>query len=187
MKNRALAVTLTIVIFAVIAVCFLRPGDDGHNAALSEPAAVKLVGENADKFKLTYIGEADSSTELPPSLIFEIEPLDGKSYTLGYMSWLPRHRDSNGGLGRVERMDNDGWQPYSTLESLLGWYGMFSPEDVERVLMRPGLPLQFACALPVQEAGHYRATVVLREYDTEQKRSGDEIYEVSFEYDIPKR
>ncbi len=186
--KRPLAIALTIVIFAAVAVCFLRPApiEEGVYTCF-KPARVKLTGENAKGFELTYSGASSAADGLLPATLFTVASRDGGYYTLSYIKWLPRAHDYNGVFGKVEKMGADGWQPYFNLELQLGWYAMFSPNDVERCLVTPDDALSFACTLPLWEAGRYRATIVLREYDIEQKCSGDGVYELNFEYNIPER
>ena len=185
-KSKA-AVSIALIALTLIVLLSFWHNNTSQRILPFESIRVRLIGENADRFELTYSG-ATYTDYLLPATTFTIKSLDDSTYTLGSVKWMPRYHDLSGTLGLVEKMDGNGaWQPHFNIESHLGWYAMFSPDDVKRCLVSPNSALSFVCTLPLWEQGKYRATIILREYDSEQECSGDGIYELNFEYEIPAR
>ncbi len=112
MKNRALAVVLTVAIFAGIAVCFLRPIPAPNNPDFGganrvfnqDPTALKMV-EGSDLFDVFYRGM--SSQSFPSALISIIPKHKSKTYTAGSASW-EKNNMAQEGKSDVELWSNNG-------------------------------------------------------------------------------
>lgn len=199
MKRRTASV-MTVVLFALIAVCFLRP-EPGKVWRPSDMHEIELIGKDAGLLKAYMY---DHYTE--HSAILHFESADpNRYYTIGSTPWRDgREMPSpsvNGhikrGLGTLYRLENGEWVEFDTINYAEPSHFLIFTGIPDR-LVAPESIAQFS-SMPFCTPGTYRAMYYFYEYflnpehaDTTYDKkysmgsSGKEIYEVGFEFTVPE-
>lgn len=189
------ALVLAIVIFAAIAVCFLRPAppEDGVYTFF-EPMRVELVGEKWFEIEVVGISQHEHFPQRP--LIVSIRSRDGRYYLPSDARWEDGELiEATSSLGVVERFGQNGWEMYRDMASVSVHPLMKTPTNIAEHLISPTGDKSDAAAegsmfnleFPMWEAGRYRVKLTFRPMADDLSRSLDELVETYFEYEVPER
>lgn len=172
--NRKLALVLTVVIFAAIAFCFLRPTEFvtcGEFVTYGEFGNIKPVYFEGDlDIPFTLSGETDLLTvtkleyDGQGAATIYLNPAKGRNFSMGAadvnMRVHPWYDGTPFDLATVERYENDEWVHYSDIDD----FSFAMPAiDFTRgpFVLRSDLDLPIS--VPFIEPGKYRVTFNFRE------------------------
>lgn len=194
--NRKLALVLTVVIFAAIAFCFLRPMDSYDFVTYGEFGNIKSVYVEDDvEIPIKVSGETDLLTvtaleyDGQGSAYISLQPAEGRMFSMGAADVNLRVHPWKEGtpfdLATVERYEDGKWVHYSDIDDLA--FGMpaidytTGPFVITREESR--LPLN----PPLLESGRYRVTFNFREAFGDRD-SGftceDTVHHITMEYEL---
>ena len=197
--NRKLALVLTVVIFAAIAFCFLRPMDSYGFVTYGEFGNIKSVYLEGDvEIPIKVSGETDLLTVTRLTHDGEgrnriyFQPAKGRQFSMGAVDVNlrvdPWEEGTPFDLATVERFEDGEWTHYSNIDDFGFDMPAISyttgPSVMNEELGEWGPPIY----LPVIEPGRYRVTFNFREAFGDRD-SGftceDTVHHITMEYEIP--
>ena len=200
MKRRT-ALIITVILFALISVCFLRPApNDGRVFRPSDRHELKLIGKDAHLLKAYMY---DCYTEGSAMLHFQSADPD-RYYTIGLAPWREGRQTFTPGdisghinfrsLGMFYRLEDGKWVEFGEArDAEPGRFLQFTGEPDR--LVTPGEGGQFS-SMPFDTPGRYRVMYTFYEYFLSENptshskysmgSSGSERYEAGFEFTVPE-
>lgn len=196
--NRKTAFVLTVVIFAAIAFCFLRPMDVGGFVTYGEFGNIKSVYIEGDvDIPIKVSGETDLLTVTRLGF-------DERGFQVVCLQAARDHKFTMGTRSadfRTDAWDGESFE-IATLERYSGgeWvherdYSNFTftyfaiHQDISPTCVT-SLGGEFTMYFPYTEPGRYRITFNFREYFGDERirygKSGDEVHHTTIEYTVPK-
>ena len=194
--NRKLALVLTVVIFAAIAFCFLRPMDSYDFVTYGEFGNIKSVYLEGDvEIPIKVSGETDLLTvtaleyDGQGAAYISFRPADGRQFSMGSVDVNLRVHPWDDGtpfdLATVERYEDGEWAHYGDIDDFA--FGMIAMDyttgpfvitpDESRLPLNP----------PLVEPGRYRVTFNFREAFGDRD-SGfsceDTVHHITMEYEL---
>lgn len=201
MKRRT-ALIITVILFALISVCFLRPApNDGRVFRPSDRHELKLIGKDAHLLRAYMY---DYYTDWSAMLHFQSADPD-RYYTIGLAPWREGRQTFTPGdisghinfrsLGTFYRLEDGEWVEF----------GEARGAEPGRMLLFTGIPdrlvtpeeggTQFS-SMPFDTPGRYRVMYTFYEYFLSDDYKGDnkysmgssgsERYEAGFEFTVPE-
>lgn len=179
--KRSFALTLTVVIFAAIAVCFLRPADLNPDFGCVDEVLAFPNALPVETFGDTDLMTVESVERYGAQLRVNFVPVDGVKilpgsaiYAYGARTMTEKHFH-----GYIEKLEDGGWRFYDRLftrkaNSLFG-------DDKLQVKSEPYSDMYM---FPFHSPGRYRVNFYFREYIREEDRAGDDLYTISFETEV---
>lgn len=196
--NRKLALVLTVVIFAAIAFCFLRPMDSYGFVAYGEFGNIKSVYVEGDVvIPIKVSGETDLLTvtalgyDGQGSAYIYFRPAEGRQFSMGSVDVnFEVHPWDDGtpfDLATVERYEDGKWVHYDDIDSF-AFAGMVAIDFTTGPYVITGDELRLPLDPPLVESGRYRVTFNFREAFGDRD-SGlsceDTVHHITMEYEIP--
>lgn len=195
--NRKLALVLTVVIFAAIAFCFLRPMDSYGFVTYGEFGNVKSVYVEGDvEIPIKVSGETDLLTvtaleyDGQGSAYISLRPAEGRMFSMGAADVNLRVHPWKEGtpfdLATVERYEDGKWVHYTDIDSFA--FGMVAIDFVSGPYVITRDESRLPLNPPLLEPGRYRVTFNFREAFGDRD-SGlsceDTVHHITMEYEIP--
>lgn len=194
--NRKLALVLTVVIFAAIAFCFLRPMDSYGFVTYGEFGNIKSVYLEGDvEIPIKVSGETDLLTvtaleyDGQGSAYISLQPAEGRMFSMGAADVNLRVHPWKEGtpfdLATVERYEDGEWVHYSDIDDLAFGMPAIDYTTGPFVITREESRLPFYP--PLLEPGRYRVTFNFREAFGDRD-SGftceDTVHHITMEYEL---
>lgn len=195
--NRKLALALTVVIFAAIAFCFLRPMDSYDFVTYGEFGNIKSVYVEDDvEIPIKVSGETDLLTvtrlehDGDGAAYIYFRPAEGCRFSMGSVaSTLRVHPWKEGtpfDLATVERYESGKWVHYTDIDDF--GFGMPAIDFITGPFVVTQAQQHLPINLPFYEPGKYRVTFNFREAFGDRD-SGlsceDTVHHIAMEYEIP--
>lgn len=188
--NRKLALVLTVVIFAAIAFCFLRPTEFVTYGEFGNIKPVYVEGDLDIPFTLS--GDTDLLTVTKLELDFNgdiniyLKAAAGRKFTMGTK---PANFATDAcEIATVERYQGGKWVHNKDIDNFI--YTLFSVQYKIYPSSVTDAECPYSINLPYVEPGKYRLTFNFREYFGEDKsyycESDDTIHHITMEYEVPK-
>lgn len=195
--NRKLALMLTVVIFAAIAFCFLRPMDSYGFVTYGEFGNIKSVYLEGDvEIPIKVSGETDLLTvtglefDGQGSAYIYFRPAEGRMFSMGSVDVnFEVHPWQDGtpfDLASVERYEDGEWVHYTDIDNFA--FGMPAIDYTTGPFVITRDELRLPLDPPLVEPGRYRVTFNFREAFGDRD-SGfsceDTVHHITMEYEIP--
>lgn len=195
--NRKLALVLTVVIFAAIAFCFLRPMDSYDFVTYGEFGNIKSVYLEGDvEIPIKVSGETDLLTvtaleyDGQGGAYIYFRPAEGRKFSMGSVDVNFKVHPWQDGtpfdLATVERYEDGKWAHYTDLDHFA--FGMPAIDYTTGPFVISGDQLRLPLNPPLIEPGKYRVTFNFREAfgDRDSGLSCEEtVHHITMEYEIP--
>lgn len=200
MKRRT-ALIITVILFALISVCFLRPApNDGRVFRPSDRHELKLIGKDAHLLRAYMY---DYYTDWSAMLHFRSADPD-RYYTIGVAPWREGRQTFTPGdisghinfrsLGMFYRLEDGEWVEFGEARDAEPPHFLQFTGEPDR-LVTPGDGTQFS-SMPFDTPGTYRVMYTFYEYFLSDDYRGDnkysmgssgsERYEAGFEFTVPE-
>lgn len=194
--NRKLALVLTVVIFAAIAFCFLRPMDSYGFVTYGEFGNIKSVYVEDDvEIPIKVSGETDLLTvtrlehDGDGAAYIYFRPAEGCRFSMGSVaSTLRVHPWKEGtpfDLATVERYESGKWVHYTDIDDF--GFGMPAIDFITGPFVVTQAQQHLPINLPFYEPGKYRVTFNFREAFGDRD-SGftceDTVHHITMEYEL---
>lgn len=195
--NRKLALVLTVVIFAAIAFCFLRPTDSYDFVTYGEFGNIKSVYVEDDvEIPIKVSGETDLLTvtrlehDGDVAAYIYFRPAEGCRFSMGSVaSTLRVHPWKEGtpfDLATVERYESGKWVHYTDIDDF--GFGMPAIDFITGPFVVTQAQQHLPINLPFYEPGKYRVTFNFRELSDEPKGLNppeEPLHHITMEYEMP--